>query len=339
MGSNQKFASFLACALVVCKAALAAPLPLDRLAWPVMPVTTDVPTKPGQARPIGIIDFYGLRLLTAERLRSELMFKVGDSVTIGDHSYSFYDESKRRLMKVPGVVNAHVDVVCCTDDRPVVFVGINERNAPILHFTSAPTGSIRLPPDVLRIGEEYEKVADEALLSGQADEDDSEGHTLLLYAAARPTEDRMIEIANRDLPLLRRTLRSSADYEHRALAAQLLGYSKDQQSVVPELIFAMRDPSTNVRNNAMRALWVFTMATKVEPPRVPFGPFVTLLNSPFWLDRNKSSLALMQLTSTRNPTLLAMLRERALVSLVEMARWTDRNHAAPAFFILGRSPG
>ena len=39
------------------------------------------------------------------------------------------------------------------------------------------------------------------------------------------------------------------------------------------------------------------------------------------------------------PALLAQLRDRALTSLVEMARWKSRGHAAAGFFILGRIAG
>jgi hypothetical protein len=303
------------------------------------PVTepSDPPTDPAPVRPIGIIDFYGLHQLPAEQLRSKLTFKVGDSINIGDRS--FFEASKQRLMTVPGVAGAQVGVVCCTDDLPVVFVGIEEKNAPVLQFRPAPTGSIRLPPKVPRTGAEFDQIVKKAVRSGHAEEDDSEGHLLLLDAAARPTEDRMIAIANNDLSLLRKVLHDSADPAHRALAAQLLGYAKDQQSVVPDLVHAMSDSSDDVRNDAMRALVVFTRATKIEPPQVPYQPFIALLNSPVWFDRNKSSLALMQLASARDPTLLKMLREQALPSLVEMARWGDRNHAEAAFFILGDVAG
>jgi hypothetical protein len=301
--------------------------------------SADSSTDPGPVRPIGIIDFYGLRQLTAEKLRNELTFKVGDSVKLGDHSYSFFAASKQRLLMVPGVVDAHVDVICCTDGRPVAFVGIQETNAPLLQFRPAPTSSVRLPSEVLKTGAEFDQLCAAAASSGNAEEDDSEGHMLLLDVAARPTEDRMIAIANRELKLLREVLRDSADSEHRALAAQLLGYTKNMQSVVPDLVYAMRDSSVDVRNNAMRSLEVFTKATKVKPPRVPYKPFVAMLNSPVWLDRNKSSLALMQLTSTRAPMLLKMLRGQALPSLVEMARWSDRSHAAQAFYILGNLAG
>ena len=290
-------------------------------------------TDPGAARPIGIIDFYGLHRLTAEQLRNALTFKVGDLVKFGDLSFS--ETSKQRLMMIPGVARVSIEMVCCADGRPVVFVGIEEKNAPAMEFRPAPKGSSRLPPDVLRVGTEFNQLRTNSILSGHAEEDDSEGHTLLLDAAARSTEDRLIVIANNDLSLLRKVLHDSADPEHRALAAQLLGYTKDKQSVVPDLVYAMSDSSDLVRNNAMRALLVFTMATKLKPPRVPYKPFVNLLNSPVWTDRNKSSEALMQLVDTHDPSLLTMLREQALPSLAEMARWRDRDHAGAAFWILG----
>jgi hypothetical protein len=47
----------------------------------------------------------------------------------------------------------------------------------------------------------------------------------------------------------------------------------------------------------------------------------------------------MELSSTRDPTLLKMLRDEAMSSLTEMARWGDRSHAAPAFYILGNLAG
>lgn len=47
-------------------------------------------------RPVGIIDFYGLRQLSANQLRSVITLKVGDSITSGDHS--FYAVPKQELM-------------------------------------------------------------------------------------------------------------------------------------------------------------------------------------------------------------------------------------------------
>ena len=68
-------------------------------------------------------------------------------------------------------------------------------------------------------------------------------------------------------------------------------------------------------------------------------PFVELLNSLTWTDRNKSSLALMALTESREPALLSALRQKALPALIEMARWKSRGHAVASVMILGRVAG
>jgi len=284
-------------------------------------------------RRIGFIDFYGVHRLDAKTLRNQLTFNVGDLIRIGDRS--FFRPSQQQLLKISGVARAHVDVICCSDGLPAVFVGIEEIHAPVMRFRRTPTGSIALPPEVLQAGAKFNLFLQKAAMSGNADEDDSEGSQLLVDPAARPAEDRLIHIANDQRELIRQVLRNSADPDHRALAAQLLGYSKEKQSVVPDLIYAMSDCSPNVRNNAMRALVVFKAATKIKPPHVPYKPFIALLNSPDWTDRNKSSAAIFEMASTRNPALLKMLREEALPSLIEMAQWSDRGHAFFPFWILG----
>ena len=45
---------------------------------------------------------------------------------------------------------------------------------------------------------------------------------------------------------------------------------------------------------------------------MPYEPFVDLLNSPVWTDRNKSSIALMDISSTRDPRLLSLLADAGL---------------------------
>ncbi len=307
---------------------------------PTLPATASVDGTLDSERvqSIGIVDLYGLHRLTAKQILDELTFKVGDPVTPDEHA--LFEASKKRLMMIPGVSDARIEIVCCTDDRPVVFVGIEELHAPVLRFRPTPKGSISLTPEVVQTGEEFDRLRTKAVLSGHPEEDDSNGYTLLLDdGGALATENRMITIAARDLQLLRNVLRDAANSDHRALAAQLLGYAKDPNSVVPDLVYAMSDSAEGVRNNAMRALWVFTLATKIRAPRVPYKPFIALLNSLIWTDRNKSSEALMEMISTRDPRLLKMLREQALPSLVEMARWKDRNHAGAAFWILGNLAG
>jgi hypothetical protein len=152
---------------------------------------------------------------------------------------------------------------------------------------------------------------------------------------ARAIQERFIEYA-RDVTQLRDVVHHSSEAEHRALAAQILGYAADKADVIEDLVYGMNDSSEAVRNNAMRALAVMAAASPGLARRIPVEPFIGLLNSPEWTDRNKASLALMGLSQSRDPGLLETLRHQATVPLVEMARWKARGHAMPALMILGR---
>jgi hypothetical protein len=292
---------------------------------------------PTQDHPrIGIIDFYGLRHVSESQAREALKIlegeKVPDSVTEAEH----------RLAALPGVLSARVSRTCCDGGRAILYVGIEEQGSPVLRFRSAPQGSIRLPDDVVQVGDDFDKTALQAIQRGDAGEDDSKGHALMHDPTARAIQERFITCAARDLSRLRDVLRHSDNGKHRALAAQVLGYAVDKRAVVGDLVYAMKDSSDEVRNNSMRALWVMAKLASRSPElkiRVPTKPFIRLLNSPVWSDRNKSSLALMELSDNRDPALLISLQRQALRSLIEMARWKSDGHAAAAFWLLGRITG
>jgi hypothetical protein len=237
---------------------------------------------------------------------------------------------------------ARLQLVCCEDGRAIVYVGIEEPGAAALRFRDAPRGSGRLAPDVIQAVADLEDALGAAVRRGDNGEDDSQGHALAHDPASRAIQLRFIDFAKRDLALLRRVLRDGSDDRHRAAAAEVLGYASDKQAVVPDLLGAMLDPSESVRNDAMRALLVFARAEPLPGTpriRVPAEPFIDLLNSPTWTDRNKSSAAVEQLTERRDPAVLAAVRRRALPSLVEMARWKSDGHAAPALTVLARLAG
>ena len=244
---------------------------------------------------------------------------------------------------LPGVVRARINVVCCDHGRAIVYVGVEEAGATTMQFRAAPVGAARLAPDIVQSGEEFSKALMLAVQRGDAEEDRSEGHAFNRDPATRAIQERFLVYAKRDLPELRLVLRSSSDAAHRALAAQVLGYATDKQAVVEDLVHGMTDPSEEVRNNAMRTLLVFADtvpgATRRPTPRIPFEPFIEFLHSPVWSDRNKASGALLALTASRDPELLAKLRKQALAPLVEMARWKSAAHALAAFTILGRMAG
>jgi hypothetical protein len=104
----------------------------------------------------------------------------------------------------------------------------------------------------------------------------------------------------------------------------------------------LRDREDEVRQNAVRALQALAVGAKMHPDQeIQIQPtwFVELMNSVVWTDRHDATMALVNLTEARDPETLQLLRDRALSSVVEMARWHDLQHALPAFILAGRLAG
>jgi HEAT repeats/POTRA domain, FtsQ-type len=289
-----------------------------------------------QFPPIGIIDLYGLRNISERQVREALQIKEGDPSSVETK------EAERKLESLPGVAEAQISLVCCDAGKAVLFVGIREKGTPSLQFRPAPQGKVRLPQDVVQAGDDIQKALSAAVTKGNSGEDDSLGHALANDPSARALQERFVTFAARDLKLLRDVLRHSADAEHRALAAQVIAYTANKQAIVSDLIEAMRDPAEGVRNNATRALAVMAVAarqTTRQPIKIAVRPFIDMLNSTEWTDRNKSSWALLRLTDKRDPAVLSEIHQKALPSLIEMARWKSSGHAYASFFLLGRVAG
>ena len=290
-----------------------------------------------QLPPIGSIDFYGARKTTHAQMREALGLSVGDSVS----ALTLFT-IPARLADLPGVGSAAVDPVCCEGGKTMLYVGIIEEGAPEVKLHQPPEGVSRLSADVVSLGQAHGYAHQRAIMRGIVSEDISEGHSLVSDSTVRIIQRRFAAIAATNLDSLRTVLRTSADADHRALAAQIMGYAANKQSVVEDLVYAMRDPAAEVRNNATRALALIAGLAQRRPElgiRVPFEPFIDLLNSLAWTDRNKASLALMQLTESRDPAMLAALKARAFDSIVDIARWTNPGHAVPGVFMLARMAG
>ncbi|MGQ0815343.1 MAG: HEAT repeat domain-containing protein [Gemmatimonadota bacterium] len=286
-----------------------------------------------QLPPVGIIDFYGLRNVTRADVAGAIGVQIGDSLTASR------GQLRERLLELPGVIDAEVSVVCCDSGRTILYIGLREAGASMLEFNAAPSGEERLPAELVDAGRRFLRALMQGVQRGEAGEDDTQGHSLSLYPPARAEQDIFLAYAATGAEILRSVLRNAGAADKRALAAQVIAYVPDKAAIIPDLVAATRDPDELVRNNALRALAVMAMYEQSHPEsklNVPFEPFMDLLNSLAWTDRNKASFALAALTASRDAELLQQLRERALASLIEIARWKAPGHALPAAVILGR---
>ena len=290
----------------------------------------------GRAPRIGIIDFYGLRTILEARVRQALQLKEGDKLPPSKRAV------EARLETIPGVISAHLEEVCCEAGKFILYVGIEEQGATQITFHPAPHGDAKLPKEIGQTAQAFGNALIRAVRKGDAQDDVSNGHSLMSNPEVRAQQERCLTYAERDLELLRNVLHNSADANQRAIAAWVIGYAPMKRLVVGDLESAVYDSDEGVRNNAMRALGAIADLAARKPEQgihVSPAPFVDLLSSPVWTDRNKATFVLGELTEGGDPAPLAALRQRALPALVEMARWKSPGHARAPFVLLGRVVG
>ena len=306
--------------------------------WVALLLALAAPLAAQQVLPIGIVDFYGLRRVSESDARRALGIAEGDSLVPDSMAPAL-----RRLRALPGVADARLTPVCCeSDGRWALFVGVAEHGAPAVALDSAPHGAVRLPDAIVRLGAALQDTLLAAVQRGQSAEHDSAGHAFFDEPGLHAIQEQFLAYAAANVPELIAVLHRSGDAAHRALAAELLGYAPDVGQVVPDLVQAVHDADGDVRNNAMRALLVIAAWAQQHPEtgiRVPATPFIDMLNSLVWTDRNKSSYALYELTASRDSSLLAELRAQALPALLDIARWRSVGHAFVGYMVLGRIEG
>jgi len=278
-----------------------------------------------QAPPIGLVELYGVRKASEERIRSAIGVRVGDPLSVPKAAI------EERLEKVPGVVLARLQAVCCAGDSAVLYVGIEERDAPHVEFRQPPSGNLSLPEALNDTYRDFLAYFGEAARSGDPGGPAAEAYRESFGHLARDNADS-----------LRRVLRESNDPEQRAMAAGILRYAPITRAVVDDLQYAMLDGDQAVRANAMRSLQALLALAARDPDlgvRVELTWFVELLNSLDWDDRFQAATALVSLTQARDPGVLEHLRDRALPALTDMARWKTPAHAHAAFVLVGRIAG
>ena len=289
-----------------------------------------------QAPRVGDINFYGLRKVAAERILSALELKSGDPLPASK------GDLEDRLAKIPGVAMARLEAVCCEGPDVTLFMGIEEKGAPLPALRTAPAGSATLPPELTATYGEFLAAVGRAAARGNAGEDLTAGHSMMADPEARAAQERFTAFAADHPDLLRDVLRNAAEPDERATAAVVIGYAPKKQEVVNDLQYALQDPDESVRANAMRSLRAIAVLAAKEPGlgiRVSPTWFLQLLHSIVLSDRVQSAEALVTLTDHGDQAALDQIRASALPALAEMARWKTLRYALPPFLLLGRVAG
>ena len=304
--------------------------------WTLALAAIAVVSVAAQPPKIGAINFYGLRHQTEDKLLKAAGIAPGGPLAVSK------GEIEDKLEQVPGIVAARVEAVCCEGADAILFIGIEERGAPHFDTRSASGGTSALPDDLIGDYREYLRAVQRAAQRESGAEDYSRGEPHITDPAAQAFEDRFRSFAAENLALLREVLRNTGDAEQRAIAAGIIVYAPKKDAVLNDLQYALQDADESVRANAVRSLKAIAVLAQKRPElglKVSPTWFVEMLNSLALSDRQQAAEALMILTDSPGGMALDLVRERALGTLIEMARWKTLRYALPAFLLVGRAAG
>lgn len=275
---------------------------------------------------IGLIELYGLHNVTPELVRQALGLNPGDPLPPSKA------DTEERLLDIDRVVTARLEAVCCSNDQAVLYVGIEERDAPHYEIRPAPGGGLALPDAVLGAYRQFEAAARPR----------NQLEQYFLTPNPNRIQTTFPAVLTQHLEAVREVLREASDETQRAVAAYVLPYAANKAEIVDDLRQALTDNDPAVRAFAIRGLTELAIYEEANPAsRIRVSPlwFVEMLQSVTWSDRTQAVLALERLSRDRDVVLLTALRGDALQSLIEMARWRTEQHAYPAFLLVGRAAG
>lgn len=323
-------AASLVLLVVVLSAALTRSSAQDQPSQPVAPATQE------RRFTIGSIDFFGDDSLNAKEIRTALPVREGEQSSTSELRLLRNEISDVVKHRTGHELTDFVNVCCDDDGSLVVYIGIAGHTGKPLTFNAEPTADKELPQKALELRNDMFEAMRAALLKGDSEEDDSLGYALAKNPDVRSKQLQVRNFAIANETLLRDVLRNSGNSQHRAAAAQFLGYANASEGQIQSLMAALWDKDSIVRNDAIRALAVMLRSNPGPAAQIPAEPFIELLNSGIWTDRNKGCAVLLELTRSRDPRLLRELNSKASTALIEMARWKMARHAVPARTILGR---
>jgi hypothetical protein len=282
---------------------------------------------------IAYIEFFGYQGIDVEAVRKELPFHEGDAVP-----HDLQAVARMAVRRTTGKEATNVASVCCVrDGDTAVFIGLAGASSRAFALNRRPTQSLGLSVELLELVRQMADAENDA--TDMREVDPPQGYRLMYDPKAREAELQVREYARSHEKELIRVLAGAADSEQRAIAADALGYAGRSPQQIDAFVVAAHDSDDTVRNNAARALSEILDAEHAAASVVPAAPFIEMLHSGMWTDRNKSCSVLESLTKSRDVAVLAGLKARAWDALVEMARWRASSWNGDARLILARIAG
>jgi len=282
---------------------------------------------------IAVIEFFGSKGIDVAQVRQALPIHPGDPMTD-----DVQEAVKRAVRRVLGRDATDVGQVCCIGDGDTaIFIGLPGESSRRVVYNRGPAGDAPVSKELASI---YDRKMDawvNAVQSGNAEEDGTPGYSLLKHPATRTLQLAEREYALKHEDEIVRTLESDRHGEQRAIAADALGYCARSPRQLAALVHAVRDPDGTVRNNATRALGEILRGDPAVAAQIPPDPFIELVRSGVWSDRNKGSIALMMLVQSAPPEVLRRIKAEAGDALAEIAAWPE-NWAFAAKAVLAKLP-
>jgi hypothetical protein len=229
----------------------------------------------------------------------------------------------------PQQVDVTIDVVEKADEA---------RRMP---FRAAPTQELDDPGGLLASWAEYEQKMYQLALAGTPMRVDEDNCPVLHCIAPfdlpelAPYLPRLDDGARRHEDELYAVAANSADASERARALFVLAHTSDVQRLAPVLGRAIYDPSSGVRNNAMRVLMF--LAQRGAEVDFPIRDLIAALDFPSSADRNKAAYTVAALAGQAKYR--DTIRAEAVPAALRLLELEKANNHDPAYEILTQVSG
>jgi hypothetical protein len=282
---------------------------------------------------IAQIEFFGYQGIDIEAIRNSLPVHEGDALARGTSAVV-----RAAIKRITGRDPTDVASICCINDSDsVIFIGLAGKSSRPFALNRRPVSDVALPADLQKLMGVMDDA--ESASTNQKEVDKPAGYRLMQDSRAQAAELKVRDYARAHTDELIPVLANSAHADQRAWAADALGYADRSREQIDALVAAAHDSNDEVRNNATRALSEILDGDPSAASMIPAAPFIEMLHSGTWTDRNKAGWVIASLTKSRDVGTLATIKARAWDALLEMARWRHTGWSSRARMILARIAG